>query len=216
MIYNIIRIKGIPKNDVTEPMGSTTGYKSILESISAIIKRDEPIITESKTEYFSFSVQISFERCGATRPTNPIMPIIETVKLVSMEQKTNTIILVIPTSIPKDFAFFSPCIMELRSFERIRVAMRESKNKTDKTTISLMVALLTLPLLQERICVETSWLEKYRSKFIEEEKKNVFVIPINIKVFFENSVNPAITNTMHIEIIEKMKAKRLGEAFKPK
>ena len=156
MIYNIIRIKGIPKNDVTEPMGSTTGYKSILESISAIIKRDEPIITESKTEYFSFSVQISFERCGATRPTNPIMPIIETVKLVSMEQKTNTIILVIPTSIPKDFAFFSPCIMELRSFERIRVAMRESKNKTDKITISLMVALLTLPLLQERICVETS------------------------------------------------------------
>ena len=65
-------------NDVTTPIGSSTGFNSVRATRSASIKNTAPPNNDAGSKRLWSGPTIMRTMCGVTRPTKPIVPPMET------------------------------------------------------------------------------------------------------------------------------------------
>ena len=98
--------KGKPKNAVINPTGISVGDNIVL----AIMSEDNKIIAPIKEawgiRYFGFVPQAILEICGATNPTNPIIPVCDTATEEDKVDAKISRVIVLFSFIPKDFTCF--------------------------------------------------------------------------------------------------------------
>jgi len=110
---------GTPKKDVMIPIGMVTGEIRFIPIKSDTTNNNAPTNPETGTTKLLSPPPIKRVICGATRPTNPIVPVKQIVVEITNDDTISNIALVFSTFTPKLSASSSPELIKFKSFDLI-------------------------------------------------------------------------------------------------
>jgi len=134
-------------NELITPTGIITGDINVLAIKSTLIRNAAPQRHDAGNTNLLSPPMIIRVMCGATNPTNAMVPVKQTIPAVASDATAISVILVLSTFMPRLFAVSSPAASVLRSHAFIIRTGKQHASKMASVEALYHVALPKLPII---------------------------------------------------------------------